>query len=703
MKNINKGSRNSPSNEHWQGLETIGTVFISVFTLGYLLRHLPLKTRDTIIYLSLLAFFPISLFSQNIRSRFHLSSKWREILQWLLTSGFWIIAAWIGSTRSILLSMGLSFLQLTAEWLIKGTRKGLVYRFLSLSSMWVVAGQIIYWPTDKFAEFILSGPFQTCAFGCLFFLFTYFGLCESFLQKHPSSGQSITAGRRRGFTLFTLLLLVLPLSSYIDGGSIAHHWSYFTGPAELVREGGWLLHDVPSQYGFLNIALIAALPGANSFQNLYVVVATFYLISTVIFFQLWMRIFTSSVGRALVFPVIFAFLFLCPGWDLKLSGTMAYPSVGPFRFIFSETLLVAVFFIETKASKKGISTFHLVLANLLWIIGVLWSAESAIYCSAVWLPACCLLLWNSESLSKTNILRWLGLPLGIFLTAIGSIALFYITIKGITPDWKAFVEYPLAYAHGFGSLPVETKGAVWYLVGVFALLLYLARSALTQAELKHSRATLVACLFLFWTTSSYYASRSHQNNILNLLPIHLLCILLATSALPKALQNRWRSKFLMFLPALIIPVTAVFCNPNFKNVYAERVRYLSSGTFRQGPLDGYSWAAEIDDLLKSAGLTHSEPIAFIWDHLLVYPDKPPHVQRFWIPVAPESQLGILPESRQKVYFTRWLHSFPRNEGFVLSSKKLIWGSRVIPILIKLGYAPKQEWTHGEWMLQLFQK
>jgi hypothetical protein len=45
----------------------------------------------------------------------------------------------------------------------------------------------------------------------------------------------------------------------------------FVGPAELVRQGGWLLWDVPSHYGFLNTLVVAAVPVQSAWQAMHLV------------------------------------------------------------------------------------------------------------------------------------------------------------------------------------------------------------------------------------------------------------------------------------------------------------------------------------------------------------------------------------------------------------------------------------------------
>lgn len=57
-------------------------------------------------------------------------------------------------------------------------------------------------------------------------------------------------------------------SLFIPGSE--YHWEYYIGVVQGIRNGGWLLWDTPSQYGFLNILLASLIPSASSWQSFYI-------------------------------------------------------------------------------------------------------------------------------------------------------------------------------------------------------------------------------------------------------------------------------------------------------------------------------------------------------------------------------------------------------------------------------------------------
>jgi hypothetical protein len=69
-----------------------------------------------------------------------------------------------------------------------------------------------------------------------------------------------TTGNVRILYLAGTLVIAAFLAFRVENNIIAYNYGFFIGPAEVIRQGGWLLWDVPSQYGYLNVLLIALLP-----------------------------------------------------------------------------------------------------------------------------------------------------------------------------------------------------------------------------------------------------------------------------------------------------------------------------------------------------------------------------------------------------------------------------------------------------------
>ena len=125
-----------------------------------------------------------------------------------------------------------------------------------------------------------------------------------------------------------------------------------------------------------------------------------------------------------------------------------------------------------------------------WLVGTLWSVESAIYCWAVWLPAYFALatgdrLSDEGRSNRAGGIRAAlraamipGLSLGGATLALGGI---YMVGLGHLPDPTGFIEYAVTFRRGFLTVLVDPAGPIWIFLFVFTLLgmgaLCLARPA----------------------------------------------------------------------------------------------------------------------------------------------------------------------------------------------------------------------------------
>ena len=57
--------------------------------------------------------------------------------------------------------------------------------------------------------------------------------------------------------------------SKIGGGAMAH-WQLYVGPVEMLGQGGYLLWDIPSQYGFLSILSSYLIPLTSAWHKVYI-------------------------------------------------------------------------------------------------------------------------------------------------------------------------------------------------------------------------------------------------------------------------------------------------------------------------------------------------------------------------------------------------------------------------------------------------
>lgn len=342
----------------------------------------------------------------------------------------------------------------------------------------------------------------------------------------------------RTFHLLDAAILVVLAAAVIRTTDLAdnivadHHWSVYVAPAEMVREGRALLGQVPSQYGFLSILVLAGLPASSCFQALYwVQVTTLWLSGAVIYFVLrtWLAAWWWQIGAGLVATVCVA--FFC-GDLSQLSGPMVYPNVGAVRFIWVHLVLGYLFWWQLRAAPQASTRRVLWIGSVFWLLGVLWSVESALYVTATWLPAASLLAMpaGDDKHSAGGRLRALGAGIGLSVGIValylaGAVALIaagYGLIYHQMPQWACYLEYARAFTGGSESLtfPIDPWGAGWALLLLHTALL----AALVSVIQRRHLALIWAAWGAFWSVSTYYVARSHPNNISNLGPILLLVI-----------------------------------------------------------------------------------------------------------------------------------------------------------------------------------
>ena len=159
--------------------------------------------------------------------------------------------------------------------------------------------------------------------------------------------------------------------------------------------------------------------------------------------------------------------------------------------------------------------------HTLWLLGLFWSPEAAFFASLVWWPY--LALRDAETRQGWGVLL-LGGVRGVLalIAGYGLLAVLFRAAFGawiMSDDFLVYIKYPP------GALPISMLGPVWW---VAAVLILAMMTSLIHATHREGRAQY-ACLLATLGSLSYYLSRSHDNNIINLFPFFLL-LLIATLA-----------------------------------------------------------------------------------------------------------------------------------------------------------------------------
>ncbi len=346
---------------------------------------------------------------------------------------------------------------------------------------------------------------------------------------------------------------VLALSFRSDAlflGSSELHWEYYAGPIRALKNGAWLLWDAPSQYGFLNIACAAAIPASSSWQSLY-------LLQSLLLAGAAAMLFLTLKGKARTGPIVFTFLLTCSCLffaDPELIGPSPYPSSSVVRFFWCYVLLFYVGRALASGSRRP-ARFALE-GGILWTLGCLWSAESAVYSTLTFVPGL-LLAARREAEGSPGLpgqaaraAKVSAIPAAVFFASIGAIAAWYKLSAGHPPDWRCFFEYALGYTAGFGEVPLREFGAVWVLILLFAALSAAIAGLFLYEPEDRALAPAASALGCLWAVSSYFVGRAVPNNITAILPV----LVMVTAAALRAPGSDGRGELLLPLKITIVPL-----------------------------------------------------------------------------------------------------------------------------------------------------
>jgi hypothetical protein len=216
---------------------------------------------------------------------------------------------------------------------------------------WVAASRYIWWVT--YEELILGSNLAFIIFALSLLLVIW--------NLHDQGPLSVTdePRDRRQLIANILAILLIAMASirtdHIFGLGEIHHWSFFTGPAEMVRQGGWLLWDVPSQYGFLVTLTLAWLPTRTAWQSLFLVNALFNFLIALMIFYLFRALRPGFLNLCFALALTLAAVFFRSGLaPFYFEGPSQLPNIGGLRF-FCTFALVAILFLEYRRASTRLS------------------------------------------------------------------------------------------------------------------------------------------------------------------------------------------------------------------------------------------------------------------------------------------------------------------------------------------------------------
>lgn len=523
------------------------------------------------------------------------------------------------------------------------------------------------------------------------------------------TARNATARKCRFVAVDTIAILALVVLSFRTTPTVEFdHWSFWVGPIESVRQGGWLLWDVPSQYGFISILLPTLVPTRDAWQSLYLVQAALYTVTAI---AIYAAIATLRAGFV---PRLFAFAFTATAYffrprtfHLVLPAQMT-PAGGPMRFFWCYAILGVLIWKYRRGDAVSDVKFAAV-GTLVWLASVAWSSESAIYTSVAWGAAYVVFLLQrmvaTRSGNGVNAQRILHFAAGMAFPVIALIAtallvtLAYVAFDGHAPDWMSYYEYAVLFTGGYGALPIEAVGVVWYVVALFIVVSAVVVRFLTRDPSNPGLFVAVGAWGTVWAVSSYFVARSHPVNPLSLVPLLVFSLAIALHLL-RSMRDDWTRLFsLVAVPLFAMPAVLTLSHRGFPGLLLSRQAPMSALTAQVPAMD-----SSLANLARAAGMRPEDPVFFAGDARYVMPRWPELKQGrartnelAWVP-KPYEIINIFPQSRRDEYVGRFQRRFD-DGGWVVQKKPEINSDyEGLLRLIEKSFSPGRTLENDQWLV-----
>jgi hypothetical protein len=271
------------------------------------------------------------------------------------------------------------------------------------------------------------------------------------------------------------------------------------------------------------------------------------------------------------------------------------------------------------------------------------------------------------------------------------------------PDFSGHLEYVLLYSRGgFGALPIDPTGTIWYLIVSFLIVSTIFVLHARRDPLDPRLTLWAAAAGGTWAVSSYFTGRSHPVNLIALIPVLVYTIVACMRLRPFAKSSPGRYALAAsMLPLLSMPVILNAGHRAFASAVSEEQlapRDFVEQVQRMDP--------ELEKLLLDAGARPQDAFVLASDGRLMLGawntgDSGSVVSaRSWLP-KPFEIIGSLPEDRRQRYFDRNARSFA-SEGWLITSKTLeANGGDHLEEFVESSRAELRRLESANWIVRLF--
>ncbi len=627
--------------------------------------------------------------------------------------GFALWSFWVFGTGAFLASLGLALVVLLVARWSRGegsrtvaSRENLV-AVVVLTAAWEAVMKIASW-TDATGWITQSA--RTPILAIVVAAAAAITIAAVASRSDDEAGKGFRLSWVDGIALVVFLMLGFRTTPIVE----FYHWGFWVAPVESIRQGGWLLWDIPSQYGFLSVLLPSLLPTANGWEAIYLFQAGLYVVTAIAIYVAIAALRPGIVPRLVALAFTATAFFFRPRTFPLIIPAQDTPAGGPMRFFWCYAMLLVIVWKYYRGDKVRDRTFAIV-GSIVWLVSVAWSAESAIYTTVAWAAAYTVFLLqrflaanatdSSTGNRRRNLIAGFALPVVTILLGIAVVTVIYKAGSGHSPDWKSYYEYALLFSGGYSALPADPRGAVWYLVVLFIVASAIVVRFLVREPASPKLFVAVGAWGTIWAISSYFVSRSHPVNLLSLVPLLMFSIAIMLHLLRGDANDGWTNLLtIVTAPLIAMPILITLAHAGFPNLLFREQSPMSKLTVQVPAMD-----SSLAQLAGTAGIRPSDRVFYVSEGKFLTPrwpsldaDGKADINRHpWAP-EPFEVISTLPAARRDLYITRFQDRL-KTGGWLIEKKSEINPdySSVLG-LIERSFSRTRSFENDKWLVYRYE-
>jgi len=476
----------------------------------------------------------------------------------------------------------------------------ILYEFLFFCIIIYFTTEIFYWSSlddkvfykvNEFSSYISLAPIIELIVPIVFFLSVIVFLF--LLYKSQVNKFIISKKYLHYLSIFPIIVFFIEsFSTYTFfskyGGGSMYHWQAIVGPNEMMQQGGYLLWDTPSAYGYLTHIVIDIIPISDKWLSFYYLNGSMtFILALVLFYNFWYFKNFSFLIIASFLTYVVVFLLPTGASHSNIANT---PATGAFRFFWIFILLFAFVYFRNVNFYQQFKYIYFI-----YIIGFLWSFESAFFVSSAILPFFVHhVFFQNDSLKK--FFYFLTIPI-TFLVICLTVILYYQLSLSVFPDFVMFFETSIANQQGYFSNTItEYKSLIIHLIVISIFIFYSYKN-------KHDYIIFSIILGL-WSISSYFVSQSDPGGLLKIFIFYVFAIFLIL----KLLSNEDAKNYIFYTyPIILILIVLNLSNP-------ELLRHIKGTLLNQDyKLNNVESIedTQLFDILNEINLDEKTPLFYI--------------------------------------------------------------------------------------------